>query len=309
MSGLSDAALAHLRAVAAGGDRYALLEPLGEGGMGIVYRATDAELERDVAVKVLRDAGDAGLVARFRQEARVLARLEHPGIVPVHDAGQLSDGRIFYVMTLVRGKPLAAAVRELPLLPERLRLLQRLCEPVAFAHSQGVVHRDLKPSNVMVGRFGEVLVMDWGVAKVLSEPDPPADRSASPGGFRTGHGTVLGTPGYMAPEQAAGGEVDGRADQYAIGAILGEMLEGLAAPPAVRAIAARAMAPARDARYPDLVALSADLDRFLDGQPVRAYPESWLERVTRVLSRHRTALILVLAYLLMRLLLLLLRRS
>jgi serine/threonine protein kinase len=305
---ISDAALTHLQSVAfADGDRYTLIEPAGEGGMGVVYRALDAELGREVAVKVLRAPTDAGLAARFRQEARVLARLEHPGIVPVHDAGVLADGRAFYVMTLVRGQPLDARARELHTLAERLRLFQRICEPVAFAHSQQVIHRDLKPANIMVGPFGEVLVMDWGVAKVLGVPEHPAASSGE--GVHTGHGTVLGTPGYMAPEQAAGApaDVDHRADQYALGAMLTDLLEGVEAPAAVRAVAAKAMAIAPDARYASVVELSADLDRFLDGEPVRAYPESAMERLARVVSRHRTAIILVLAYLLMRLVLLLFR--
>ena len=309
MTRISDAALTHLQSVAfTDGDRYSLLETIGEGGMGVVYRALDAELGREVAVKVLRTATDPGLAARFRQEARVLARLEHPGIVPVHDAGVLSDGRAFYVMTLVRGQPLATRARALATLPERLRLFQRICEPVAFAHSQQVVHRDLKPANVMVGLFGEVLVMDWGVAKVLGVADHPSNASDG-SGVHTGHGTVLGTPGYMAPEQAAGtqADVDHRADQYSLGSVLNEMLEGLAIPPAVRAIAARAMAPVPELRYPDVTEMASDIDRFLDGEPVGAYPESALERLVRIASRHRTAIILVLAYLLMRLLLLLFR--
>jgi eukaryotic-like serine/threonine-protein kinase len=305
---ISDAALAHLQSVAfADGDRYSLIEPVGEGGMGVVYRAVDAELGREVAVKVLRAPTDAGLVARFRQEARVLARLPHPGIVPVHDAGVLADGRAFYVMMLVRGQPLDARARELHTLAERLRLFLRICEPVAFAHSQQVVHRDLKPANIMVGPFGEVLIMDWGVAKVLGVADHPVAASGREG-VHTGHGTVLGTPGYMAPEQAAGAPaVDHRADQYALGAILTELLDGVEAPAAVRAVAAKAMAVAPDGRYASVMELSADLDRFLDGEPVQAYPESALERLARVVTRHRTAIILVMAYLLMRLVLLLFR--
>jgi len=305
---ISDAALTHLRSVAfADGERYSVIEPIGEGGMGMVYRALDTGLEREVAVKVLRAPTDAGLAARFRQEARVLARLEHPGIVPIHDAGVLADGRAFYVMMLVRGQPLDARARELRTLTERLRLFQRICEPVAFAHGQQVIHRDLKPANVMVGPFGEVLVMDWGVAKVLGAAEPPV--SSGGDGVHTGHGTVLGTPGYMAPEQAAGvpADVDHRADQYALGAMLTELLEGFDAPPAVRAVAAKAMAATPGARYGSVMELSADLDRFLDGEPVQAYPESAMERLARVVSRHRTAIILVLAYLLMRLVLLLFR--
>ena len=294
MTRLSDAAVGHLRSVALAEGRYTLLEPIGEGGMGIVYRGHDAELDREVAIKVLRSPDRRDLLARFAQEARVLARLEHPGIVPVHDAGRLPDGRPFYVMTLVRGRPLSDAGALPPTLEERLRLFQRVSEPVAFAHSRGIVHRDLKPANIMIGPFGEALVMDWGVAKVFGAAD---------------HGAVLGTAGYMAPEQAAGdsAEVDQRADLFGLGAILRDLAEG--APPVpkpVAAIAARAMAGRPEERYATVSELSADIESYLDGRPVAAYRESPIERLVRVASRHRTAIILVLAYLVMRLLLLLL---
>ena len=304
VSRVSDAALGHLRALVGDGaldaGRYALEEVLGEGGMGTVYRAHDAELDRDVAVKVLRFPGSPEWVERFRQEARTIAGLEHPGIVPVHDAGILPDGRAFYVMTLVRGRRLDAHLAALPALSDRLRLFQRVTEPLAFAHSRGVIHRDLKPSNIMVGPFGEVLVMDWGLAQVPgSEPEP---------------GVVLGTAGFMAPEQARGdgSGVDSRADVYALGAILSGLLIGGRIEPrafrALRAIAARAMANAPGDRYPGVAELSADVGRFLDGEPVEAYPESLRDRLVRLAGRYRTPLVLILAYLAMRLLLLVIER-
>lgn len=301
VSRVTDAALTHLRALVTDGSldagRYSLQAVLGEGGMGTVYRAHDAELDREVAVKVLRFPGDSGWVERFRQEARVIAALEHPGIVPVHDAGILPDGRAFYVMTLVRGRRLDAHVASLPDLSERLRLFQRVLEPLTFAHSRGVIHRDLKPANIMVGPFGEVLVMDWGLAKLPgSGPEP---------------GVVLGTAGFMSPEQSRGDPagVDARADVYALGAILAGLIpDGRPSLRAVRAIAARAKAPVASDRYPGVAELSADVGRFLDGEPVDAYPEALWERVARLAGRYRTSLVLVLAYLAMRLLLLLLER-
>ena len=135
------------------GTRYELQGEVARGGMGVVYRARDLQLERDVALKVIAvEAADADTAARLRREAKILARLEHPGIVPVHDVGELPDGRVFYAMKLVSGKRLDELLREGLPLRERLRLLLRICEPVAFAHAHGVIHRDLKPGNVMVDR-------------------------------------------------------------------------------------------------------------------------------------------------------------
>jgi serine/threonine protein kinase len=313
---LSDAALDRLRAAADWPDfsatRYDPIEVLGSGGMGVVYRARDTELDRDVAVKVLDlPEGRPEAVARLRREAAVLARLEHPGIVPVHDVGTLPDGRAFYVMKLVRGERLdAAAVRTRPL-EERVRVARRVCDAVAFAHDRGVVHRDLKPSNVMIGAFGEVLVLDWGVARVrdaaAAADDPPPGARAG-----TAAGTVLGTPGYMAPEQARGeaARADERADVFGIGALLHDLVAG--APPRngpalprgtprpLAAILRRCLAERPEDRYPAVTALAADLDAFLDRRPVAAHREGPLERAGRVLARHRTAALLILAYMVMR---------
>ena len=170
MTRLSDAALEHLRDVAEWpeltGNRYEIVGALGQGGMGTVFLARDRELEREVALKVLRAAASSPDTAlRLRRESRILARLEHPGIVPVHDVGRLPDGRVYYVMKLVRGVRLDQYARA-AVLTDLLRLFLRICETIGFAHAQGVVHRDLKPGNIMVGAFGEVLVMDWGIAKV-----------------------------------------------------------------------------------------------------------------------------------------------
>src|SRR5436190_23982459 len=172
MKFLSDSALERLREGAEAPDlastRYRLLERIARGGMGVVYAAQDENLQRRVALKVLDVPGtDGDLANRLNREARVLARLEHPGIVPVHDVGTLSDGRVFYTMKFVKGQRLDKHIEAVPSLPDRLRLFLRICDAVAFAHAHGVLHRDLKPANVMVGAFGEVLVMDWGLAKIL----------------------------------------------------------------------------------------------------------------------------------------------
>ena len=143
--------------------------------MGTVYLALDEELGREVAIKIPNALTSASLERRLRNEARVLARLEHPGIVPIHDAGRLADGRRFYVMKRVRGRTLGEHLRDNPDLNERLRLFERICEPVAFAHAQGFIHRDLTPGNVMVGAFGEVMVMDWGVAKTVGSRQSAID--------------------------------------------------------------------------------------------------------------------------------------
>ena len=225
MKGLSDAAAASLRASIDrpyAGDRYVVGELLGRGGMGAVYRAFDSVLKRDVALKVLASDADSPAIAeRLQHEARILARLEHPGIVAVHDAGLLDDGRPFYVMRLVMGKRLddyadSAGRGEL------FRVFLRICDAVGYAHAREVIHRDLTPANVMIGEFGEVLVLDWGVARMgRDRTGPPRVGKPSEGGT-TGDGVVLGTPGFMAPEQAVGAAAtaDSRSDVYGLGAIL-----------------------------------------------------------------------------------------
>jgi len=173
---LSDRALERLRRIDdrpdVSGTRYELGEELGRGGMGIVFRARDRELDRDVAIKVTawHTESDA---ARLGREARTLASLEHAGIVPVHDVGRLADGRVFLVMGLVRGQRLDEYAAPLTP-PDRLRLFDRVCDAVAFAHAQGVVHRDLKPANILVGAFGQVQILDWGLARGSSRAAPTA---------------------------------------------------------------------------------------------------------------------------------------
>jgi serine/threonine protein kinase len=305
MTWLPDRALARLKEVAALPelpDRYELHESIGEGGMGIVFRATDRELERVVAVKVARVQVDPAHAERLRAEARVLATLEHPGIVPVHDVGMLPDGRFFYVMKLVRGETLTSFLRSAPGLERRLAIFERVAETVAFAHERGIVHRDLKPDNIMVGAFGEVLVLDWGVAKLLDQATQAAALSGNALPGHTQPGTVLGTPGFMPPEQARGaaGEVDRRADVYALGALLELLLQGEQVPKRLRAICTQALAAEPADRYADAAALLADLTRFRAGDAVRAYREGFWERWARVLVPYRTAIVLIVAYIVMR---------
>ena len=165
--------------------------------MGTVYAAIDTALDREVAIKVSNAVASAAFERRLATEAKILARLEHPGIVPVHDdVGRLADGRLFYVMKLVHGRTLRDHLQHASDLSDRLRIFERICEAVAFAHARRILHRDLKPDNVMIGSFGEVMVMDWGVATALSSPGD--------GGGEDPPGTVLGTHGFMAPEQARG---------------------------------------------------------------------------------------------------------
>ena len=285
---ISDRAIDRLREAAAWPDldeRYEITGVAGHGGMGTVYVARDRVLDRDVAVKVLDLADRRGSRAeRLEREAHILARLDHPGIVPVHDAGTLEDGRAFYVMKLVKGRRLDDLLRDRLPLASRLTVFDRVLDAVAFAHAHGVVHRDLKPENLMVGAFGEVYVMDWGVAQ-----DGAADAEAA----------VVGTPGFMAPEQALAGSVDARADIYALGQLLAHMT-GEDAPAPLKAIAAKAGRDDAGGRYQKVEELSSDLSRFRNQDPVHAYSESAFERIVRLYRRYELPILLILAYVVMR---------
>jgi serine/threonine protein kinase len=298
MRWLPDEAITRLRLAAdrpdVSGTRYTIHEEIGRGGMGTVYLAEDAALERPVALKVLTlEGSDASEAERLRREALVMAKLEHPGLVPVYDAGVLPDGRVFYAMKLVRGQRLDRFAAAGPTPSDGLAVFRKICDAVAFAHARGVVHRDLKPENVMIGAFGEVLVLDWGVARRAEDPVEPG-------------GTVVGTRAYMAPEQAAGrtDAVDARADVYALGAILRDLVPE--APKPLKAVWGRAMAREPEGRYPSVTELSADVGRFLEGEVPAAHREGFFERAGRFFRRYRVPILLIFAYLAMRALLILL---
>jgi eukaryotic-like serine/threonine-protein kinase len=287
---VGDAALAHLRAVVdqpdVHGTRYELVAPLGRGGMGAVWRARDQKLERDVALKVLAlpDTDDtAAFAARLVQEAKVLAKLEHPGIVPVHDVGVLPDGWVYYAMKLVRGERLDQRVRRGLTEAECCRVFARICEAVAFAHACGVVHCDLKPANVMMGEFGEVLVLDWGLASL---------------GLAGGTAARAGTPGFMAPEQERGeAAIDARADGFALGRLLATF--GIPGRP-IAAIVQKATAEHPVDRYASVLDLAADVARFQAGEAVQAMPDGLFARIARGYRRYRLAVWLVLSYAVLR---------
>ncbi len=335
--------------------RYKVDGELARGGLGRILRARDVHLDRQVAIKeMLSVGGDAE--RRFVREALITARLEHPAIVPVHDAGRGADGAPFYAMKLVGGRPLAEVAAAARTIGQRLALVPTVlsvADALAYAHSQGVIHRDLKPHNVLVGEFGEVVVIDWGLAKDLRAPvdadldaapatpslvgradtlPPNVDDGAPPAAAGTGGraglhprsqaslsatvgGAVLGTPAYMAPEQAAGDPVDERADVYALGAMLYEVLAGIGphhgktiddvlrnvvsgrikplaervpeVPRDLAAIVGQAMAREPAARYRSARELAEDLRRYVTGQLVAVYQYGWRERAWRWLRRNR----------------------
>lgn len=211
---------------------YRITAEIATGGMGRVYAGQDLTLDRAVAIKTLLPGADG---ERFVSEARIAARLAHPGIPPVHALGTLADGAPFLAMKLIRGRTLADLLAERPAslhdLPRFVQIFEQVAQAVGFAHAQGVIHRDLKPLNVMVGAFGEVQVMDWGLAKDLTRPTNPdrphGEAPTEEDGFAlTVAGAVMGTPGYMAPEQARGEAVDARADVFALGGMLAAILTG-----------------------------------------------------------------------------------
>ena len=289
---IADATLDHLRAVVdepdVSGTRYELVEIIGRGGMGTVWRAHDRLLERDVALKVLAEpdlefAREIGL--RLVQEAKVLARLEHPGIVPVHDVGVLADGRAFTCMKLVRGRRLDELLSGNLTESERLAIFSRIAESVAFAHSCGVLHLDLKPGNVMVGEFGEVLVLDWGLAKI--------ERATLPSKL-----IRAGTEGFMSPEQQRGeSDADARSDVFALGRLLAELQVGGRE---IAAIVAKATSMLPSDRYTKVLELQADVRRFQAGEEVHALPDNVWTKLARFYRRYRAAIWLVAAYAIMR---------
>jgi eukaryotic-like serine/threonine-protein kinase len=264
--------------------RYSLGDRLGEGGMGIVHACRDRRIGRDVALKMVRtEHGARGdLVARFLREACVQGQLEHPAIVPVYDLSRDPQGNVYFTMKRVRGatfEQIFSALRDGDVHAARqfsrrklLTSFASICQALHFAHARGVIHRDLKPGNVMLGDFGEVYLLDWGLAKLLGSPELAAgpDTAGASLGPRSLHGAAMGTPGYMAPEQVRGDAVDARTDVYALGALLFELLalEPLH-PPSPQEAAFNSTLFGPDAR-PSLRAPRLDLPPELDAICVRA---------------------------------------
>jgi WD40 repeat protein/serine/threonine protein kinase len=346
--------------------RYALKTEVGRGGMGAVMRVWDEDLRRHLAMKVVLPEGsltaaprpaasDPRRLGRFFEEAQITAQLDHPGIVPVHELGLTNDGRVYFTMKLVQGRDLqtifdlSRAGQEGWSPTRAVGVLLKVCEAMGYAHHKGVVHRDLKPANIMVGGWGEVYVMDWGLARVLGRQDshdlrPDVERRAPGSEIRsardevresdtdspllTADGTVLGTPAYMPPEQAAGKieEVNARSDVYAVGAMLYHLLAGhppylhgkplprralllavLQGPPPslhridptvqpeLAAICEKAMAREIGARYATMGDLAEDLRAFLERRVVRAYETGALAEFRKWVARNRTLAATILA--------------
>jgi serine/threonine-protein kinase len=320
-------------------ERYTLTRLHAMGGIGQVWLARDPNIGREVALKELRPerAANPALWARFLEEARITGQLEHPGIVPVYEMGRTDKGeKPFYTMRFVRGQTLSEATKAYhrkraegkagPLdLMSLLQVFLGVCHAVGYAHSRGVVHRDLKGQNVVLGDFGEALVLDWGLAKLVNQPEsivqrpPPVEREDHADLVETIEGQALGTPAYMAPEQAEGrlDAIDRRTDVYGLGAILYEILAGEppfrgndtaellrrvvhdppenprrlnpAAPAALEAVALKALSKQPEDRYPRVEDLARDVQCFMADEPVSAYREPLSTRVTRWGRRHRTA--------------------
>lgn len=310
-------------------------QELGRGGLGRVLLVRDPRIGRDIALKeLLPELAQAELSAeerallteRFLREARITAQLEHPSVVPVYELGQRADGSVYYTMRVVRGRTMSAAISAATSLTERLRLVTHfrdVCQAIAYAHSRGVVHRDIKPDNVMLGEFGETVVLDWGIAKRKGDG---ADARVSTGSdvTLTAVGDVCGTPLYMSPEQVRGesDQVDELSDVWALGALLYNILTGQPpfrartlpslfvriqrerphrpsridpqVPPELAAIALRALNADRRQRYQSARELAADIEAYQLGQRVSAYSYSWFELGRRFVSKHRRVVITVL---------------
>ncbi len=320
------------------GQRFRLLRPHARGGLGEVFVALDCELHREVALKQIleKHADDPVSRQRFVLEAEVTGGLEHPGIVPVYGLGTYGSGRPYYAMRFIKGDSLKEAIEQFRTdislkndpgrrsfeLRKLLRRFLDVCNAIDYAHSRGVVHRDIKPANIILGKHGETLVVDWGLAKAVGRADPSVGEQtivvSSSGSSETMPGSAMGTPAYMSPEQACGDldRLSPRSDVYSLGATLyclltgkppfegadlGEILrkvqQGDFVPPrqlesspdaALEAVCLKAMANQPGDRYPSCRALADDVERWMADEPVSAWAEPWTRKLSRWLTRHRT---------------------
>ncbi|MDC1142697.1 serine/threonine-protein kinase [Planctomycetota bacterium] len=352
-AGTSRTPTGHVLANSAAG-RYEIKREFARGGMGRILIAFDASVGREVALKELlpnvedhsTSSGTSGVIDRFLREAKITGQLEHPNIVPVYEIGKRDDGRTYYTMKFVQGKTLETRLRAIngdetidkrEKLSRRLRLLENfldVCNALAYAHSRRVIHRDLKPANIMVGDFGETLVLDWGLARVLDQPiDEPSIRAAAAGasssihaedsGSKTLDGAVLGTPAYMPPEQARGEifMVDELSDVYSLGAILYEILAGRppfkgdraqtilarvqvtepdkltpihGAPSDLIALCNKAMARDKGDRLKTAVMLADEVAAYRDGRQLSVYRYTASEKIWRFVRKHTGAVVITL---------------
>jgi len=276
--------------------RYLPTDHLGRGGMGRVTAVFDRRLGREVARKdVPSEAPDIdSLERRLEREARITARLDHPGIVPIHDAGTDPTGHPYFTMRFIRGRSLGAALSARDLAPTTLlRRFLSVCDAVAHAHARGVVHRDLKPDNIMLGPHGETQVVDWGVARVLEDTDLEEIAAGSSNEGHTVAGARVGTLAWMSPEQARGEPVGPSSDVFSLGLVLREIVSTMAAvEPELRAIQSRATASAPEDRYADAGALALDLAAYLDGRRVSAFSYSPLDLARRFYRAFRAPILI-----------------
>ena len=315
--------------------RYESVEEIARGGSGRILAVLDRHIGRKIAMKELLqdlnknpskadDPQETAIRNRFLREARVTGRLEHPSIVPVYEIGRHADGSFYYTMRLVKGTTMLSAIKKCTNVFQRLELLPHflnVCNAVAYAHSKGVINRDLKPSNVMIGEFGETVVLDWGLAKIKDSDETIFVRQISGGVGETVIGQAIGTPSYMPPEQAEGkiGDIDEISDIYSLGAILYQILTGKPpisgksldeiiskvlteeienavkkekdAPPELAAIAAKALSKDKNDRYTSVGDMIDDLSAYMSGRKVGVYHYSVFESLKFAASRHKTAFI------------------
>jgi len=318
-------------------EKYLLVREVGRGGMGIIVSTMDTDIRREVAMKLMRKGSKARdeNVIRFLEEAQIQGQLEHPSICPVHELGIDKNGQIYFTMKMIKGKSLGDIIRKArkdPLYRQEylsntkaLNLFQKICEGMAFAHSRGVIHRDLKPDNIMVGDFGEVYIMDWGLAKIIGRDDPRTGslrvRETADDGepLKTLDGSVIGTPAYMPPEQARGlvNEMDEQSDIYSLGAVLYELLT-LEAPffgrtpaeiiqyvittkpyypsrrdtehnisPELDVIVMKCLEKEKPKRYRNIAELKEDIDYYLAGKPITTMEYSLWEICRKWVGRNR----------------------